>query len=203
MPSMTPKQRLCLERLHREFEWKFPSRPNEVREFIVNDPFTFNKDMMGMLLAKVQTLESQMSAVMRILNIRHDALDLTGPEYKNLHIMAEHYSTEGWPPHAEETWADLFVRFRIEDLEQIAQVTDDQHPWRPFLKLVSTMHLNSYDTTWRNQLASGKTNIFQVAGIWCTLKGETSKTFDLLVKRDAEPSRKLVRKLQNGREQPH
>jgi hypothetical protein len=43
MSSMTPKQRLFLERLHREFEWKFPSRPNDVREFIVNNPAIYDK----------------------------------------------------------------------------------------------------------------------------------------------------------------
>ena len=43
MSSMTPKQRLCLERLHREFEWKFPARPHAVREFIAANPAIYDR----------------------------------------------------------------------------------------------------------------------------------------------------------------
>lgn len=164
------------------------------------NPARFHKDMIGMLLAKIQALESRMSAVTKILNIRNEPLELTGPEYKNLHRMAEHYSAEGWSPHAEEQWADIFLRFRIEDVEQMAQETGDPHPWRPFLKLASTMFGNTYDPGLRDQLSSGKSNVFQVAGLWCTMHGETIKDFDLIVKRDSAPSKKLLKHLKKTQE---
>jgi hypothetical protein len=43
MPSMSPKQRAVLERTMREFEWKFPARPQEVRDFIGNNPAIYDK----------------------------------------------------------------------------------------------------------------------------------------------------------------
>ncbi len=160
-----------------------------------NDPVSLNKDLVGMLLAKVQTLENQMSAVMRILNIKFDPLKLTSPEYRNLYLMADHYGREGWPPQAEEQWADVFVRLRLEDFEEISSIVGSEHPWIPFLRLATTMYMACADSAYRGQLAAGRTNVFQVAGIWCTLKGETVKEFDLHIKRSAQPSNKLVKKL--------
>lgn len=154
-----------------------------------------SRETIPFLLARVQTLESRVSAMMRILNMKYENLSLTDPEYRTLHQMADVYSTQGWPPHSEEQWADTFIRIRLEDMEKIEECTEDPHPWRCFLRLVTSMHLNSYNKDLRDQFASGRNNVHSIAGIWCTLKGESPRTFDLLLQRDAEPLKKLMKKL--------
>lgn len=154
-----------------------------------------SRDTIPMLLARLQTLESEMAVVKRLLNISYEELNLSSREYKVLHEMAEVYSVEGWPPHAEEQWADTFLRIKLEDLEKMEAAVEDPHPWKPFLRLAATMHVNPYNASLRDQLGAGRNSIHAVAAIWCTLKGETPKTFDVLVQRDAAPFRKLMRRL--------
>jgi len=158
-------------------------------------PTVLDRELVLRLLTEVETLKSQMSTILRILNVKFDPLNLTTPEYRSLHTMAELYSTEGWPPQAEQQWADIFVRLRIDDLEEMKEATGDEHPWRCLLRLATTMHLNAFDTTLQDQLASGKANVHSVAGTWCVLKGETAAQFALITRRDATPNRRLVRKL--------
>lgn len=162
------------------------------------DPLSseLKKDIVAKLQAEVQTLKTQMAACMRILNIRYDPLNLTVPEYENLYRSAEQLSVEGWSPHVEEMWAEYFVRLRVEDLEKIELGTSDKHPWRPFMRLAATMHVNPYNKELSDMLGAGRTNIQQVAGVWCVLKEESPRTFDILLERDATPLKKLVRRMQ-------
>lgn len=164
------------------------------------DAPTPDKELVLKFMTEVETLKSQMATVLRILNVKFDPLGLTGPEYRSLYRMAEHYALEGWPPQAEEQWADTFVRMRIEDLEELALSVEDEHPWRPFLKLATTMHLNAYNKSLQDQLASGKSNIYNIAGVWCVLKGETAAQFALIARRDTAPNQKLVRRLSKTRQ---
>lgn len=162
-------------------------------------PTVLDRELVMKLMADIETMKSQMATVMRILNVKYESLNLTDPEFRTLYKMAEIYSLEGWPPHAEEQWADTFVRLKFDDLERLEFAVDDPHPWRTFLRLATSMHLNSYNKELRDILAAGRTNIQHIAGIWCTTKGETPKTFDLLVQRDAAPIKKLMRQLAKTR----
>ena len=162
-------------------------------------PTALDRELFLKMVTELETLKSQMSAVMRILNIKYEHLNLTDPEYRTLNLMAEQYSLEGWPPQAEEQWADTFVRLRIEDLENLERVTKDPHPWRVLLRLATTMHLNTYDKSLQDQMAAGKNNIYQTAGIWCVLKGESPKAFTMMAQRDGAPIRKLMRRLEKSR----
>lgn len=153
----------------------------------------------SLLLARVLTLENKVAVLERIANVRYEPLNLTLPEYRTLYQMAEMLSAQGWSPHMEEQWADTLVRLKLEDLERLEEATDDAHPWRVFLKMATSMHLNCYQEDLRSQFAAGKNNVLQVAGIWCTLKGESPKTFDLLVERDATPNKKLMKQLSKGK----
>lgn len=155
-----------------------------------------NKDIIMKQQAEIQTLKTQMATVMRILNIRYDPFNFTVPEYENLYRMADRLSTEGWSPYDEDMWADYFVRFRVEDFERLEIAVNDPHPWRPFLRLVTTMHLNPYNNELREILGAGRNNIHQAAGIWAIQKGESPRTFDILQERDAAPLKKLVRRMQ-------
>lgn len=160
---------------------------------IAKSPLT--AEMFLKLMSEVQTLKTQMSAVMRILNIKYDALQMTSPEYERFYQIAEQYSQEGWPPHAEEMWADYFVRMKLEDLEKLEIITKDPHPWRPFLRLASTMHVNPWNKDLADIFAHGRTNIHQLAGIWAVLKEQSPREFDILAERDGAPNKKLIRRL--------
>jgi excisionase family DNA binding protein len=154
------------------------------------------KDVISVLQAQVQTLNMQMATVMRILNVRYTPLNLTIPEYLNIYKSAQQMSTEGWAPHHEEIWSEYFVRITIEDLEGIELASEDKHPWRPILRLATTMHLSPYNRHLTEMLAAGRMNVQHMAGIWCVLREESPRTFDLLQERDAAPLKKLVRRLQ-------
>jgi hypothetical protein len=154
-----------------------------------------NRGVIGKLQAEVQTLKTQMAAVMRILNMKYDPFSFTVPEYEHLYRAAEQLSTTGWSPHEEEMWAEYFVRFRTEDFEKIEIAVGDKHPWRPFLRLATSMHVNPYNKDLTDMLAAGRTNIQQTAGVWCVLKEESPRTFDILQERDATPLKKLMRRM--------
>jgi excisionase family DNA binding protein len=156
------------------------------------------RDIIAKLQAEVQTLKMQMSTVLRLLNVRHEPLNFTAPEYQNFYQTAEQLSMDGWSPHAEELWAEYFVRLSVEDLEGIEAATGDKHPWRPLLRLATTMYLSPYNKHLADMLASGRTNVQHVAGVWCVLHEESPRTFDLLQERDAAPLKKLIRRLQKS-----
>lgn len=153
------------------------------------------RDIISKLLAEIQTLKSQMATVMRILNVRYEPLGMTLPEYELFYKSAEQLSVEGWSPHVEEMWAEYFVRIKVEDFEKIELAVNDPHPWRPLLRLATTMHLNPWNKELTEMLAAGRTNIQQVAGVWCILKEVSPRTFDVLQERDAAPLKKLVRRM--------
>lgn len=156
------------------------------------------RDIISKQQAEIQTLKTQMATVMRILNIRFDPFDFTVPEYENLYRAAEQMSREGWAPHAEDMWSEYFVRFRVEDFEKIEIATGDKHPWRPLLRLVSTMHVNPWNPELIEMFAAGKTNIQQVAGVWCVLKEESPRAFNVLQDRDATPFKKLIKQMKKS-----
>lgn len=153
------------------------------------------RDILYKLQAKVQELEATLSVVTRMLNITRNPLELTLPEADLLYKSAEQASIEGWPPHVEEQWAEYFMRLTVETFEKIELATNDPHPWRPFLRLAITMHLNPWDKRLEQMLGAGRNNVQQTAGIWCVLKGVSPRTFDVLQDRDAAPLKKLVRRL--------
>lgn len=153
------------------------------------------KDVVSTLQAQVQTLTMQMATVMRLLNVRYEPLKFTIPEYLNFYQTAQQMSVEGWAPHSEEMWSEYFVRITVEDFEGIEFATEDKHPWRPILRLATTMHLNPYNRHLTDMLAAGRTNVQRVAGVWCVLREESPRTFDLLQERDAAPLKKLLKKL--------
>ncbi len=147
---------------------------------------------------ELDALKAQMAVVLRILNLQHMELTLTSPEYKNLYDSANQLTAEGWPPHAEEQWSEMFLRIRIEDLEKIEPLVNDPHPWRAFLRLASSMYLHPWDRSLREIFAEGKKRLEQVAGMWCVLRGEGSKNLDLLLKHHAAPFKSTLRRMKKS-----
>lgn len=160
-----------------------------------------NRDTFEAMRVQIDSLQAQMAVVLRILNLRHMELSLTGSEYKNLYEGANQLAAEGWPPHIEEQWSDVFMRLRIEDLEKIEPLVNDPHPWRAFLRLATSMHLRSWDKNLREIFAEGKKRLEQVAGMWCVLRGESSKNFDMLAKHHAAPFKVGMRRMKKAQKE--
>jgi excisionase family DNA binding protein len=154
-----------------------------------------DRNVIAKLIVEIQDLKGKVATISKFLNIRNEPLNLTIPEYSLFYQAADQYSKEGWPPHIEEMWSENFSRMRIEDLTALEQATGDAHPWRPFLRLVTTMYLNPWNPELRDMFGAGMNNVERLGGMWCVLKEESPRTFDILVDRDATPFKKLLNKL--------
>jgi excisionase family DNA binding protein len=161
-------------------------------------PFQLNGKTIGLLHARVSTLESQMATVMRLLGLRSDPLRLTDPEALALYRQAAHHAEEGWSPHVEHQLADIFTRLRHDDLEQLERIANDPHPWRPFARLCATMYLAPHDGELRGQLGAGRAHLRQLALVWVHVQGTTVKQAEMLVEQEDRPNTRLVRR--RGRE---
>ncbi len=152
-----------------------------------------------MLEHRLAVAESRISAMMRMLNLRNEPLTLTDPEARSFYEMVDYSARQGWPPHNEETLIDSFMRMRDDNLEQFHQVSGDEHPWRPFLLLAGTMRAALFNRALQTDadLAASHLNVLSL--MWCKRKGESVKTFDLLVARDATPLKKLLKHLERDK----
>lgn len=159
-----------------------------------------NRDTFERMRVDIEALQAQLAVVLRILNLQHMELTLTSSEYKNLYEGANQLASEGWPPHSEEQWSDMFLRIRIEDLEKIEPLVNDPHPWRTFLRLATSMHLRPWDKNLRDIFAEGKKRLEQVAAMWCVLRGESSKDFDMLTKYHAAPFKPTLRRMKRSQD---
>ena len=162
--------------------------------------FPLNRDIIEAMRVDLDALRGQMAVVLRILNLRHMELSLTDVEYKNLYDGANQLAAEGWPPHSEEQWSDLFLRLRVEDMKKLEEVTNDPHPWRAFLRLATSMHLRPWEKNLREIFAEGKKRIERVAGMWCVLRGESSKDFDMIAKHHAAPFKPTLRRMKKAQD---
>lgn len=157
-----------------------------------------NRDTFEQMRVELDAIRAQMAMVLRILNLGNMELNLTPIEYKNLYDGANQLASEGWSPHSEEQWSEVFLKLRVEDFEKIEPLVDDPHPWRSFLRLATSMHLRPWDKNLRNVFAEGKKRLEQVAGVWCILRGQTSKDFDMLSKEHSAPFKTTMRRMKRA-----
>lgn len=151
---------------------------------------------MKMLEHRLAIAESRITAMMRMLNLQHSPLILTDPEAKSFYDMVDYQSKEGWPPHNEESCIDSFMRMRDENLVQFNEVTGDEHPWRPFLMLAGTMRAALFNRHLQTDADLAASHLNVLAQMWCKRRGESTKTFDLMVARDASPLNKIIRRIE-------
>lgn len=161
--------------------------------------FPVNQATLATMMARLQSLESRVAIVHRLLNLESAPLILTDPEALSLYHSATELAENGWAPFVEEQWAQTFVRMRIENLEQLERLTSDPHPWRAFHRLCATMLLVPFDKNLRDGLSLGKANLFALIGIWCQLNGVGPREMDTLVARGAVPGRRAIKRATRGR----
>jgi DNA-binding transcriptional MerR regulator len=163
-----------------------------------NPPYAINKTTIARLDAEVRMLRKQLDTVMRILDLRHDPIKLTAPELLSIYRMANHFLTQPWSPHDEESWSDTFIRIQLSDFEKMSEITQDEHPWRPFYSLVKAMFENPHDEGKKLIFSAGKANLERIAHIWCqTIKEGDAKSMDRLIREDDKQVRKICRKIQH------
>lgn len=163
----------------------------------LDDPFPIavSRVTLSAMLARIQTLELRVATLSKILDVRYEPLNMTEPEYRSLYESSKYFSEHGWPPQAEQQLADIFLRIKPEDFERMSEATKEEHPWQPVLRLVHSMYLRPFTPELRDMFSAGLNNVNAIAGIYCTLKGATPKSFDLMVDRHATPDPKLMKKL--------
>lgn len=157
-------------------------------------PYPVNKMTIGRLDARVQMLEKQLSVVLRILDMRHEPLNLSVSQLNSLYVMAQHHLENQWSPHEENIWVDTFLRITIEDFEEMSKMVEDEHPWRPLYQLCRAMLQAPCDYDHKLNLNAGKANLEKIAQIWTNLKGWDDKKLQKVIEKDDKAVRKTVRK---------
>lgn len=164
-----------------------------------NQSYAANKVAVAALDARVHTLEHEVETMKRILDLRVEHLSLTAPELLSLYRMAHHHLTTPWSPHEEEQWTDVFVRIRLEDLEKLAEVVEDEDPWRPFHQLAKAILINPHDINLSLKINAGKNNLEKLAYVWSRRVGKDAKQLARIVKKDDKAVRALTRKVNRKR----
>ena len=155
-------------------------------------PFAINRQTIHRLDTEIRVLRQELNQVLRVMNIRRDPLKVSDLEIVSLYKTAVQYVAEGWPPQVEEAWATYFLRLSIDNFKQLERMTEDHHPWRPFLKLVNTMVLQPYNTELTIQLSSGRDNLQSMASVWFEVKRISPRRLDAMLVKDSRPNKRLL-----------
>lgn len=155
-------------------------------------PFAINRQTLLRHDTEIRVLRRELDQVLRVLNIRREALKLSDLEAVSLYKIATDYSTAGWPPQVEEMWANYFLRLQVSHFSQIESAMKDNHPWRPFLRLVSTMTLRPYNTELALQLSAGREHMQSMVSVWFEIKRISPRQLDAMLLRESRPSKRLL-----------
>lgn len=145
------------------------------------------------LAAYVRELSAKVEYHARVLGLNKEPLNLSASRLSWLQQASIANSQQGWSPHVEPAFADLFEHLRLEDLELLAGSTGEHHPWISFYRFCLTMLHAPFDRSLRDQLDAGKENLRRIASVWCYLHGVPSRTERKLVAR-AKPDGRVLRK---------
>jgi excisionase family DNA binding protein len=155
-------------------------------------PFAINRQTILRLDTEIRILRHELDQVLRVLNIRREALKLSDLEATSLYQTAAGYVKDGWPPQVEEMWANYFLRFSVDHFRQVERITKDNHPWQPLLKLANTMALRPYNTELSLQLASGREHMQSMASVWFEIKRISPRQLDAMLVRAVKPDKRLL-----------
>jgi excisionase family DNA binding protein len=164
-----------------------------------NQTYAAHKISVAALESRVQVLENVVETMKRLLDIRREPMDLTAPEMLSLYRMAQHHLTVAWSPHDEDQWTDVFARMRLENLETLDEVIEDEDPWRPFHQLCRAILANPHNIDLSLKLNAGKNNLEKLAYIWSKRIGKDAKQLARIVKKDDKAVRALIRRVSRKR----
>lgn len=164
-----------------------------------NQSYAAHKVSVAALEARVHVLENVVETMKRLLDIRREPMELTAPEMLSLYRMAQHHLTVAWSPHEEDQWTEVFARMRLENLETLEEVVEDEDPWRPFHQLCRVILANPHNIDLSLKLNAGKNNLEKLAYVWSKRSGKNVKQLARIVKKDEKAVRALIRKVSRKR----
>ena len=126
--------------------WFSPADVEELRKDLVTgeSPLVVKQELLQ-LRAEVRQLRSEMSVVLRVLDMQDAPLRLTPEKARDLHDAAvRELSSTAWGAEEVLQWAEVLSRLQEEDLV-VVHAAVQSTPWVPFLRLCVT--LITYVTT--------------------------------------------------------
>jgi hypothetical protein len=155
-------------------------------------PFALNRETVLRHEREIRVLRHDMDQVLKVLHLRREELKVSDLEMSHLYKQAKEYAENGWPPQIEETWVGYFLRIRTDNFSQIERTEKEVHPWKPFLKLVSIMLAQPYNTELSLQLSAARDHIMYMTSVWFELKRISPRVLDGMVRRESRPNKRLL-----------
>jgi hypothetical protein len=155
----------------------------------------FNAVSFAKLYTEVQYLKSRLRTLEKIFDITAEHLGMDDAELHRHYQIAQTYSREGWPPHIEQQWADLFLRLSIDDLKQLRAFIKDDHPWKPFYTFCACMRQTMHNVYLKDQLEAAMQRLSKLVYLWGQTIGESPRLIHALIRDEAEPMKRTVNKL--------
>lgn len=162
-------------------------------------PVPLSRETVRQHEARIHMLEKKVTFLMRLSDLHHDPLGLTAVELGRFHDVAENCLAGNWPPQMEATWADMFVRLQVEDLDKLLTVRPDINPWLTFYSLCRVMLRRPLDPENELDLRAGKKNLETIAYVWSTTEGMTAKDLEAVTKNAEKTINKAVRRVTRAR----
>jgi hypothetical protein len=88
------------------------------------------------LKVRIHRMESQLTAVLRILDAKDEPLGLQGEAASQIHAACQARLRGGdWSLQEIKSWLEILLRITEEDFHEIRAAASITQPWRPFLQL--------------------------------------------------------------------
>ncbi len=146
------------------------------------------KDVNGIIVSKLTALikeqQKDIEVIKRILNMYNEPLDMEDFSIEALYKAAIELRFESWPVDWINEWISTFIRMRCEDFFQLERITGDEHPWKPFLKLIMIIQDILRKEKKFDELEtanSARAHLDEIINIWCQVKNKSVKDTKLEV----------------------
>ncbi len=146
------------------------------------------KDVNGVIVSKLTAIireqQKDIEVIKRILNMYNEPLDMEDFSIEALYKAAIELRFESWPEDWIDEWIATIIRMRCEDLFQLEKITNDEHPWKPFLKLIIIIQdvlrkEKKFDVL--ETANSARAHLDEIINVWCQVKNKPSRNIKLEV----------------------
>jgi len=127
------------------------------------------------LAAILKEQQKDIEVIKRVLDMYNEPLDMEDDSISALYRAAIDLRIESWPENWIEEWTNTILRMRCEDFFQLEKATTDEHPWKPFLKLMMIIQdvLRKNKEFERLEIAnSARGHLDNLVKVWCEVKGK-------------------------------
>jgi len=134
-------------------------------------------DVSGIIINKITAIlkeqQKDIEVIKRVLDMYNEPLDMGDQSILALYKAAIELDIQSWPENWVEEWTSTIIRMRCEDFFQLEKLTNDENPWRPFLKIMMIIQ----DLLRKNKefekltvANSARGHIDSLIKIWCEVK---------------------------------